>query len=252
MSTTFQTINDQKYSFIDVELRDDVLKSGRKKIVFVEGYDDKIIFEILFEEYLTSVSFIDVSLEVAKRIIDPNINGTGGCEEVKKLLEKFVSCLPREKRFYGVIDRDLNTDEEIEVVISENCYDKRLFIFTERYTIENFFVDIEVLYDFVKDQSACYKKLITVASLKKQDFQSQIITPIESLLSDIGAGNVTIKYFNSLIQKKEKHLKRTIKPQEIENEVIEKFKNRFPEIDIRLVSTKTYYIDIIDYPKIIV
>ena len=55
MSLEFNnTISDDKYNFIDQDLRQvfkkAVEKAGRKKIIFVEGYDDEVIYSILYED----------------------------------------------------------------------------------------------------------------------------------------------------------------------------------------------------------
>ena len=86
-SPIYRHISDRKFNFIKIELRHELrtllMKAGRKKVVFVEGYDDKIIFEIVFEDDLERLHFIDISMEEAKR------NGScqnvrGGCETVKE------------------------------------------------------------------------------------------------------------------------------------------------------------------------
>ncbi|MDM8550784.1 hypothetical protein QUF72_11925 [Desulfobacterales bacterium HSG2] len=67
----FHAISDTKFKFIDVELRNEfqklILKAGRKKIVFVECYDDKAIFDVQYESDLDKLDFIDTSMEGAKR-----------------------------------------------------------------------------------------------------------------------------------------------------------------------------------------
>ncbi|HIE02694.1 MAG TPA: hypothetical protein EYP59_20830 [Thiotrichaceae bacterium] len=57
-------VNDDRYGFIHDNLRQvfrkAIEKAGRKNIVFVEGYDDKVIYGILYEEYLKAkLCFID-------------------------------------------------------------------------------------------------------------------------------------------------------------------------------------------------
>lgn len=67
---SYQTINDQRYSFVsEVALRNEILLAGTTRIVFVEGYDDKRIFDIIYAEYVSNnvLYFIDISLEVAKK-----------------------------------------------------------------------------------------------------------------------------------------------------------------------------------------
>jgi len=171
MNSTFHIISDTKFDFIeDEELRNElrkrVMKAGRKNIVFVEGYDDKIIYDIVYKNYLDRLHFIGTSMKSAKRD-DSCENITGGCEKVKNLLKKFVSGLPNEKRFYGVIDRDLKLDEEIESERNLTCYDHRLFIFFERYTLENYFIEINILCDFLHDKSMNNKNLIPLLSSER-------------------------------------------------------------------------------------
>jgi Protein of unknown function (DUF4435) len=187
MNSNFQTINDTKYHFIsDIEVRNAILKAGRKKIAFVEGYDDKVIFDIIYEENLASLAFIDISIQNRR---------TGGCEEVTSVLEKCVLNLPTNKRFFGIVDRDLNTDEEIEAEKNLPCYDNRLFIFTERYTLENYFIDIDVLTEFLTGQSINYKGLIPLM----QDVAklTEIVNEIILCLASIAVANFTIHHFDS-------------------------------------------------------
>ena len=137
MNLQFQnTVSDDKYSFIHENLRPAfkkaVEKAGRKNIIFVEGYDDKVIYGILYEEYLEKLCFIDISFE-AEKVVDSEFQSTGGCEQVKKHLHAFVEHFPETKHFYGVIDRDLRTDEEVKAEKEKPCYGGRLFIFFERF-----------------------------------------------------------------------------------------------------------------------
>lgn len=142
MSLEFNnTISDNKYQFIDQNLRQvfktAVEKAGRKKILFVEGYDDEVIYRILYENKLDKLYFIDISFTAETK---PNLLATGGCEQVKKYLRDFVKHFPKDKRFYGVIDRDLKTDQEVKEEKEQLCYDGRLFIFFEAYTLENLII----------------------------------------------------------------------------------------------------------------
>ncbi|CAG1021916.1 hypothetical protein MTYM_01345 [Methylococcales bacterium] len=222
MNANFQIINDRKFDFIsEVSLRNEVIKAGRKKVIFVEGYDDKIIFGILFSDYLDRLYFIDVSLEEAKRIDNENLSAEGGCERVKRLLSDFVSNIPQERRFYGIIDRDLKKDYEIETEKNNRNYDKKLFIFTERYTLENYFISLDVLLEFIKGQSYLQKKLIPLSS-NKSDFQSKILNPIYLCFVKIGAANLTIQYFNSLKavgEKRISYIRKNIECESIEDEI---------------------------------
>ena len=103
---SYQIISDARYQFLNdqgdsgVAMRHTIEKiERRKKVIFVEGYDDKIVFEILYEEHLSGVSFLDVSLEEAKRTSHQGVIATGGCDNVKSLLMDFVEFLPQEQRF---------------------------------------------------------------------------------------------------------------------------------------------------------
>lgn len=191
--TQYQTINDSKYNFInEVALRNTIVKAGRRHVVFVEGYDDKVIFNILYEdeEMLEKVSFIDISLEKERRKYDHKVKHKGGCEGVKFILKHCVAKLPDEKRFYGVIDRDLNFDDEIELERNKTCYDGRLFIFFQRYTLENYFIDINVLEKFIEGQTINNRNLLELEGIE------DIYNSVMSCMADIAAANLTIKEFN--------------------------------------------------------
>jgi hypothetical protein len=228
MILSFHTINDDTYNFLltgidderkkngRLELKKLIRKAGRRKIVFVEGYDDKKIFEKVFPEHKGLISFIDVSLEESKQEDGVNISAIGGCEGVKILLSLCVSKIPQQKVFYGIIDRDLRKDDEIELEMSDPRYDGRLFIFKERYTIENYFVTLDILYEFVEGKSIQHKSLIKLLNLGKNNFEQKIIIPIEECLIDIGAGNLTIRYFN----KAKSFLEDTIQLDQIEERII--------------------------------
>ncbi len=232
MSPMFHAISDARFDFIEVELRNElrtlIMKAGRKKVVFVEGYDDKIIFDIVYKGCLGRLHFIDTSMEQAKRGGSCETI-TGGCETVKNLLKKFVSHLPNEKHFYGVIDRDLNLDEEIESEKSLPCYDGRLFIFFERYTLENYFIETDILCDFLHDKSMDIKRLIPLLS-DEGEFSKYIagtVDEISDCLTRIGAANLTIRSFDD----EKKFLERTINCAEIEERLLNRL-NDFPENDV--------------------
>ncbi|CAN2047564.1 DUF4435 domain-containing protein [Candidatus Magnetomoraceae bacterium gMMP-1] len=234
MSSRFNKIDDTKFDFIEVELRNEmrklILKAGRRKIVFVEGYDDKIIFEIVYEGNLERLHFIDTSMEEAKRKSSSCQTITGGCETVKNLLKKFVKHLPNEKRFYGVIDRDLKLDEDIQSEMSLSCYNGRLFIFFERYTLENYFIEIDILCKFLHDQSMHNKKLISLVS--DCNFRNNIINIVDEIsecLTKIGAANLTIRTFDD----EKSFLEKTIACEEIETRLLKDRLKDFPENDIK-------------------
>jgi len=207
-SSYVQVIGEAKYHFLSEEngfraaLRSAILKAGRKKVIFVEGYGDKMVFERLYEEHSSELCFIDVSLEKAKinnpkvkvKVIDECDKGPGACDKVKSLLSCFIKFLPQEKRFYGVIDRDLKTDQEVEADRNKVCYDGRLFIFFERYTLENYFISLDALKAFIHGQSDQHKKLIQLVDddVKLEEIMADII----SCLAKIAAANLTIRFFD--------------------------------------------------------
>jgi len=142
--TSYHQINDQTYDFLTCpDLKIEFLSAGRKKLVFVEGYDDKVIFDIIYKDLLIDFEFIDISLEKAKQLND-KVLALGGCEAVKQTLLKCIENIPIRKCF-GIIDRDLKTDEEID--------------------IENYFIEPEILKELIRDCSVNNKKLISLNSL---------------------------------------------------------------------------------------
>ena len=196
MSLQFHnTISDDRYNFIHKDLRQvfkkAVEKAGRKKIIFVEGYDDEVIYSILYEDKLDKLYFIDTSFTAA------DLKATGGCEQVKQHLKNFVKHLSKEKRFYGVIDRDLKTDHEVKEEKEQACYDGRLFIFFEAYTLENYFIESDTLSEFLKGQSINHKQLIPFINKEKENLEQEILKPILSCLTSIAAANLTIRDFDS-------------------------------------------------------
>jgi len=201
MSISFHhLVNDEKYDFIhEPALRNVIEKAGRRNIVFVEGYDDKVIYNILFKDYWQKIYFIDTGFTEERISFASKITDTGNCEKVKQYLKNFVQHLPQTKRFYGVIDRDLKTDEEVKEERRNPCYDGRLFIFFERYTLENYFVESEILCDFLRAKSINHKQLIPFLNKGKDNFEKEIITPILSCLTNIAAANLTIHYFNQKV-----------------------------------------------------
>jgi hypothetical protein len=206
-SSSYQVIGDAKYHFLSeaegfrAAMHFAIVKAARRKVIFVEGYDDKTVFEILYQEHLSELYFIDVSLEEAKithpkvkvKVMDECNKGLGACDQVKSLLSCFVKFLPQEKRFYGVIDRDLKTDQEVEADRNEACYDGKLFIFQERYTLENYFIRLDVLKTFIHGQSINHHKLIPLVDDDAQ--LREIIDDIISCLAEIAAANLTISIF---------------------------------------------------------
>jgi len=238
MNSMFRVISDTRFEFIEVELRNElrnlIMKAGRKKIVFVEGYDDKAIFDILYGSDLDKLDFIDTSMEEAKQlqIISRSCGpAKGGCEAVKNLLKKFVSHLRYEKRFYGVIDRDLRKDEDVEFEKSRSCYDGRLFVFFERYTLENYFIEIDILCKFLHGKSINNKKLLPLLSDEEQ-FKKDITDIVDNILdclTEIGAANLTIRSFDNSIS----FIEDTIKCDEVEHRLVFHRLDRFPEDDVK-------------------
>jgi len=234
--SSYHTINDQKYSFIPlIELRNAVLEAGRKNIIFVEGCDDKRIFEVFYREYSDTLNFIDMSLEEAKHSSD-NIDNNiikGGDKVVMDTLKLFVEHLPDEKRFFGVTDRDLKTDEEINNERLKSCYDMRLYIFFSRYTIENYFIETNVLSEFIKDACISSKKLF---KLDLGKLGEDIINPILNCMAIIAAANLTIKFFNDSIEELSENgvslLHPTIKKKEIESLLLQKLNKHTQEEQI--------------------
>lgn len=128
-------------------------------------------------------------------MVDSEFESTGGCEKVKQHLRDFVQYLPTEKRFYGVIDRDLKTDEIVKAERKKPDYDGRLFIFFERYTLENYFVEPDILFKFLEGQSIKHKKLIALLEKGTENFEKEVINPILTCLASIAAANLTIRNF---------------------------------------------------------
>ena len=139
---TFEKIQGGDFSFIkDDKIKNAIDNAGKRIIVFVEGYDDKIIFEIFFYEYNNKVTFIDVN----------------GCGKVEKYVEDCVRELKKEEVYFGIIDRDFRADNEIEQKTADSKYNNKLFIFKERYTIENYLIEDNILLNFLKRKNKKYE-----------------------------------------------------------------------------------------------
>ncbi|MEN8216521.1 MAG: hypothetical protein ABFS56_09115 [Pseudomonadota bacterium] len=243
MNLQFNNIaNDDRYSFLPKDLRkifrNAVENAGRRNIVFVEGYDDEVIYTILYEDNLKELCFIDIGFTDVQED-----TGTGNCEKVKKYLKDFVQHLPKEKRFSGVIDRDLKTDQEVEDEKNKPCYDGRLFIFFERYTLENYFVEPDILYEFLRGQSINKKKLIPILKQDKEHFETEVIKPILTCLTDIAAANLTIRHFDS----SEKFLEDSIYCEYVENRLVHKL-NKNPEKEKILSKFSEFKKELINEP----
>ncbi|MDB9312493.1 hypothetical protein PN462_05200 [Spirulina sp. CS-785/01] len=185
MSQDFQTITGGLYSFIENKsVRNAIDNAGRKKIVFVEGYDDHVIFNILFQEQSDRIAFVT----------DTNRESLGGCEQVKEYLRQIVENLTptQRQKFFGIIDRDFRTDEEVEQELNNSIYDGRLYIFKSRYTLENYFIDSEIIYNYLYEKSADKSILKPIiASLKLDDIEYIINTFFQKYIT-IAAGNWTL------------------------------------------------------------
>lgn len=252
--TVYQSINDQRYNFIpQVILRNSILKAGRRKVIFVEGYDDRAIFNILFEgENTDDLFFLDLSLkeERAKATGDDIIPFLGGCQAVKDTLALFVHHID-ERRFYGVIDRDLKTDEERSDELHKDCYDKRLFIFYERYTIENYFIEVNVLATLFKELSINNNKLLKIvpsSSDEKVDFEKNMVKPCLNYMAIIAAANCTINFFNQtdpiLSTRHVSHIPEKIPQECIESRLVQHLKTYISEDEI--IQKFHYYKSVID------
>lgn len=185
MSNNFKKITGGLYSFIENEsVRNAIDNAGRKKIVFVEGYDDHVIFKILFQEQSDRIAFVT----------DTNLEPLGGCEQVKKYLSQiFENLTPiQRQKFFGIIDRDFRTDEEVEQEVNNSIYDGRLYIFKNRYTVENYFIDSDIIYNYLYEKSVdknILKRIIQ--SLELDDIERIIDTFFEKYIT-IAAGNWTL------------------------------------------------------------
>ncbi len=178
MSNLFVSpINGGKLLSIEQRVRDAIDEAGKKTIVFVEGYDDQVIFEILYEG---NIAFIY----------------TGGCIKVKEYVQHFSD----KKRFFGIIDRDFRTDEEVKAEMDSPTFNHKLYIFFERYTLENYLIEPQVLLEFLKDESINDKGLIPLS--KNFSRIKQIIDEIFRKLLLISAGNWTLLFFGKEFLKK--------------------------------------------------
>jgi hypothetical protein len=234
MNSDYQAINDSKYSFAPPSVRSAILNAGRRKIVFVEGYDDKIIFEILYEENSDSIYFLDVSMEGFLSTTDRDDRIQRGCCGVKDLLKKFVSNLQDQKRFYGIVDRDLKEDSEVDSEKKLSCYDNRLFIFFERYTLENYFIEVQVLAKFLHAQSINHTRLaqITNNRAELERILQLIVEEILNCMMKIGAANLTIRFFDETAKFLEHSIPDAKIEERIKNRLIAKVGNEIDGTDV--------------------
>jgi len=151
------------------------------------------------------------------------VDAVGGCESVKNTLKAFVQHLPNEKRFFGVIDRDLKTDTEIQKEAAKPFYDRRLFIFITRYTIENYFIEAGVLRELIKDISVSNKKLMRLDLSK---IEEDIIQPSLNCMAIIAAANLTIRHFDNSVS----FLESTIICSNIQSRLLQKLSSYTTEL----------------------
>ncbi|MEA5467565.1 hypothetical protein [Spirulina sp. 06S082] len=229
MSNNFKKITGGLYSFIENEsVRNAIDNAGRKKIVFVEGYDDHVIFKILFQEQSDRIAFVtDIDLEPL-----------GGCKQVQEYLRQIVKNLTpiQRQKFFGIIDRDFRTDEEVEQEVNNSIYDGRLYIFKNRYTVENYFIDSEIIYNYLYEKSVNKKILKPIMrSLTLDDIERIIDTFFEEYIT-IAAGNWT------LLKKRTDFLKdnQITSEQFVVKKVVKKIIKRSPEISEERIK-ETYY-----------
>ncbi|MDM8550783.1 hypothetical protein QUF72_11920 [Desulfobacterales bacterium HSG2] len=122
-------------------------------------------------------------------------------------------------------------DEDVEFEKSQPCYDGRLFIFFERYTLENYFIETDILCDFLRRKSVDIKNLIPLLSDKdkfRKDI-ADIIDEISECLTKIGAANLTIRAFDN----SESFLEDSIRCDEIEQRRLSNRLNCFPPDDVK-------------------
>jgi hypothetical protein len=165
----FEKIQGNKFSFIkDSEIKNSIDEAGKRIVIFVEGYDDKIIFEIFFYEYNNQVAFIDVD----------------GCGKVEKYVENCVCNLKKEAFYFGIIDRDFRTNDEIEQKTADTKYNNKLFVFKERYTIENYLIEDNLLLHFLKSKNKKYNNytLEKIKILIEETFQDLILLSVGNFI----------------------------------------------------------------------
>ncbi len=212
MTTLFIPIKGGKFSFIDNEnIRNQIDEAGRKFIVFVEGYDDRVIYRILYEDKSDRIEFIDVSLYG---------QSTGGAKEVKEYVEKMVFHLKNEEYYFGITDRDFRTDEELEDEKNDPKYNNKLYIFSERYTLENYFIDPNLLLRFLEGKSISNKGLIDILDINKIE---QITTEICRKLVIISAANWTLKFFGEKFVRRSTPCEESVVKKILINKILDKY-----------------------------
>lgn len=126
----FEPITTGKYSFIeDTNVRSEMRESGKRKVFFVEGIYDKLVFNIVFEG--KAYCFIPI----------------GNCRQVRDYVEKCFKNLSKESKFYGIVDRDFFDDEERIKNMKLSIYGNRLWIH-EKNTLENYFIEEDILSNY--------------------------------------------------------------------------------------------------------
>lgn len=124
MSQTVELPNDLKRA---------VFNAGPRKIVLVEGINDKYTFEFWFPYINSEVIFYDC----------------GGKGKVEKWLDTFLK--QSQRNIYGIRDRDLNFSDfkDIADCYDEEAKDVRLFVLRRR-NLENYLIEPSVVYGVFK------------------------------------------------------------------------------------------------------
>ena len=116
------------------------------------------------------------------------------------------------------------------------------------YTLENYFIEVRILADFLKGQSINYKKKlisVTYNDENLEEFVEQVIDEIKPHLVNIGAGNLTIRHFDS----SESFLEHSIDNDAIEARIKDKLRTvidngtKEEDIILKFNEFKNYIID---------
>jgi hypothetical protein len=139
----FEVKKGGKFDFIEKkEARDCINEAGNRKIIFVEGKDDVILYSILYKEKINRIAFIEA----------------GNCIKVKdailKIKEDKEKLFSDRDRYFGIIDRDFRTDEERAAEL-EKVSDLHIH---SRYTLENYFIEPYIIEELLKTRN-CYLKI---------------------------------------------------------------------------------------------
>jgi len=159
------------------KFKDLLQEAGERKILFVEGKNDKSIYEILFENEENGIDAFEKHLLIYRGKDD---NELGKAKEIKHIKP--------ENNFIGIIDRDTMTDEEVNLIEND-----KLFILP-RYTIENFIIKPSELWeiDFVRTLFSDFKEFENAIEVdfelwKKQGAFWRVVYPLyQDLISNRG------------------------------------------------------------------